>query len=87
MIEKPVILNYYNYKAPYYGSYHNMRFCLIREGEKPDFELVATVWPEPFCMDATPDEQKVAQRFVFTEDGYQNAIDWLNAQHKNYIKQ
>lgn len=85
MIEKPIIFNYYNYKSPYYGSYHGMRFCLIREGEKPDFQMVAITWPEPFCIEATPDEQKIRKTFAFTEEGYEEAIGWLNEQHALYI--
>lgn len=84
MIERPIIFNYYNYKEPYYGSYHGMRFCLAREGEKPDFQMVAITWPEPFCIDATPEEKKVREIFEFTEEGYDAAIAWLNAQHATY---
>lgn len=84
MIEKPIIFNYYNYKTPYYGSYHGMRYCLVREGEKPDFQMVAITWPEPYCIDVTPNEQKVRKEFLFTEEGYEAAIIWLNEQYKNY---
>ncbi len=86
MIEKPIIFNYYNYKTPYYGSYHNMRFYLAREGEKPDFQMVAITWPEPFCLKATKDELKIRKEFSFTEEGYDEAITWLNEQHKLYVK-
>lgn len=85
MIEKPIIFNYYNYKAPYLGSYHGMRYYLAREGEKPDFQLVAITWPEPFCIDVTPEEQKVKKEFPFTEEGYEEAVAWLNQQHKEYL--
>ncbi|MFI3208366.1 MAG: GNAT family acetyltransferase [Eubacteriales bacterium] len=84
MIEKPIIFNYYNYKSPYYGSYHGMRFCLVREGEKPDFQLAAITWPEPFCIEVTPDEKKVKKIFSFTEEGYDEAIQWLNNQYQSY---
>lgn len=85
MIERPIIFNYYNYKTPYYGSYHGMRFYLAREGEKPDFKMVAITWPEPFCFTATPEEQKVRREFAFTEEGYTEAVTWLNEQHEFYV--
>ncbi len=85
MIEKPIIFNYYNYKEPYLGSYHGMRYSLGREGEKPEFQMVAITWPEPFCIEATKEELKVRKEFPFTEEGYEEAIAWLNQQHKEYL--
>lgn len=85
MIEKPIILNYYNYKTPYYGSYHGMRYSLERVGEKPDFQLEGITWPEPFCFEATSEEQKIRNTFAFTEEGYDEAIVWLNQQHRIYL--
>ncbi len=61
-----------------------MRYSLHREGEKPDFQMVAIAWPEPYCITATPEEQKVRQTFPFTEAGYDEAIAWLNSQYENY---
>lgn len=86
MIEKPIIFNYYNYKTPYLGSYHGMRYYLSREGEKPDFHMVAITWPEPFCIEVTPDEKKERKEFPFTEEGYEEAIMWLNEQHRKYME-
>ncbi|MFI3170838.1 MAG: hypothetical protein R3Y58_00500 [Eubacteriales bacterium] len=86
MIERPIIFNYFNYKDPYYGSYHGMRFCITRTGEKPNFTLVGITWPEPFCIDATSEEQKVKREFDFTEEGYELLIEWLNEQYKDYVK-
>lgn len=82
-----MIFNYYNYKTPYYGSYYGMRFYLAREGEKPDFQMVAIIWSEPFCMDATPDEQKKRKEFSFTEEGYEEAISWLNQMYQEEYEQ
>lgn len=86
MIEKPITFNYYNYKTPYYGSYHGMRFYLAREGEKPDFKMAAITWPEPFCIDVTPDDQKIKKEFAFTEEGYEDALKWLNEQYPLYLQ-
>ncbi len=86
MIEKPIVFNFYNYGTPFYGSYHNMRYCLMREGEKPDFSLVTIVWPEPYSFSDTKEDEKTKETFSFDEDGYDKAIEWLNAQHKKFEK-
>ena len=85
MIEKPIIFNYYNYGVPYYGSYHGMRFMIAKNGEKPDFLLLVVTWPEPLCFDATKEEDKVREEFSFSEEGYKQAIEWLNKQHEGYV--
>ncbi len=84
MIEKPIVFNFYNYGTPFYGSSYNMRYRLAKEGEKPEFTFTATVWPEPYSFTDTKEEEKVKESFSFDEDGYSKAIEWLNAQQKNY---
>lgn len=88
MIEREIILNYYNYGESYYGSYSGMRYAIERVGEKPDFQLQITIWSEPFCFEMTPKEEMKSQRFDFTEDGYDQGILWLNEEFKrDYSKE
>lgn len=57
------------------------------EGEKdaaPAAEVTVlrvTAWPEPYCFDATPDEQKIWKEFPFTEEGIVSGVEWLNEQY------
>lgn len=83
-------INYYEYGKAYLGSYKGMRFRLARnplenvvfksKEEKEAGVLVATIWPEPFSYDTTPDE-KTSKEFPFTEEGKIAAVDWLNEQY------
>ncbi len=84
MIESPIVFNFFKYGEPFFGSYHPMRYMVSRQGEKPDYELVAVTWPEPFCYEVTPDEQKEECVFPFDEEGYVQALAWLNHQYENY---
>ncbi|MBD5460351.1 MAG: hypothetical protein HDR26_05335, partial [Lachnospiraceae bacterium] len=45
------------------------------EGKK----LKATVWPEPFCFQVTPEEKKTGKEFPFSEEGVEEAVEWMNA--------
>lgn len=46
--------------------------------------LKTFIWPQPFCFDKTPDEQKSEKNFEFTSEGLSQAVDWLN---ERYIKE
>ncbi len=84
-------INYYEYGKAFLGSYKGMRFRLARsplenvffksKEEKAAGVLVATIWPEPFSYDMTPDEEKVSKEFPFTEEGKVAAVDWFNEQY------
>jgi hypothetical protein len=79
--ENFVSLNFLN-KENFAGSMQGMRYRLGRIGEKPDFKLEVTIWPEPFSYPNTPDEQKQTVEFAYSEDGKNQAVDWLNEQYK-----
>ncbi|HBD01165.1 MAG TPA: GNAT family acetyltransferase, partial [Lachnoclostridium sp.] len=40
------------------------------------------VYPEPYCYEATPEEQKIRTSFPFTEEGRGQAVDWINEQYE-----
>lgn len=71
-------LNYYK-KQPYTASSNGTRIRLKREGdEEQGFYLELITWTEPFAFDKTPEEQKTAYRFDYSEEGICAVIDWLN---------
>lgn len=70
-----VPINYYK-KEPFYGSYKGMRYRVI----KSDDILLATVWPEPYNFESTPDEKKHSAEFEFTQEGVNQAYQWLDEQ-------
>lgn len=48
-----------------------------------DGKIKATVYPEPYCWEATPDEQKEAALFEFSQDGIEQATSWLNQKYRS----
>lgn len=76
VIEKPVSINAIK-KLNYTGSYCGMRYML----EKKDDRMAAHTYPEPFNYEKTPEEKIVTTEFPFSEEGYAQAIEWLNEQY------
>ena len=74
-------LNFLSYGGIQTGDHHGMRYRMIRTGEKPDFQITAWVWPEPYCFEVTPEEKKTEAVFPFTEEGRIQAIDWMKEQY------
>lgn len=67
-------------KENYSGSHAGMRFYLGKEDDK----LKAYVYPEPFCFEATPEEDKKWAEFAFSAEGLEEAIGWLDEMHQQF---
>lgn len=59
------------------GSYHGMRFTF----QKAEVQLMVTIYPEPFCMDVTPEDKKESANFDLSQEGLAAAVDWLNERY------
>ncbi|MEY8352715.1 GNAT family acetyltransferase [Lachnospiraceae bacterium 54-53] len=68
-------------KEAYTGSIKGMRYRIQKGGE--GFEAV--VYPEPYCYEATPEEQKTRAFFPFTEEGRELVVDWINEQYEKNL--
>lgn len=56
-----------------------MRYRMCKkEKEEGEKYLEAAIYPEPFCFEATAEEQKEFREFPFTEEGFDAAVEWLN---------
>lgn len=64
-------------KEAYTGSFKGMRYRVA----KAEDQFEAFVYPEPYCFEATPDENKVKNTFPFTEEGRESVVNWLNDQY------
>ncbi|MCH5254757.1 MAG: hypothetical protein J1F41_07515 [Lachnospiraceae bacterium] len=74
-------LNYIK-KEEYSGSMDGMRYMLKRiKGEEED-RIKVTIWPEPYGIHKTPEEEKQSIEVALTEAGVEEAADWLNAQYE-----
>lgn len=70
-------------KEDYPGSYKGMRYMLHQAEVDEEKKLQVYIWPEPFCFDVTPDDQKVTEFFSFNEEGMAQAIDWMNEHYES----
>lgn len=78
MIEANTISLNYIKKDPVTGSYKGMRYQLMKD--KDDIEV--TIWPEPYNYLKTPEEQKQHIHFPLTNEGKEEAINWMNEQYQ-----
>lgn len=60
------------------GSYNGMRYIMSHREDT----FLTTIWPEPFCFEKTPEEQKESREFPLTEEGRNEAISWLNERYE-----
>ncbi len=73
MIERLLPLQFLR-KSPFHGSFHNMRYLLDKRGD----DLLVCIYPGPYGYTATPEEKKQYFTFAFSENGYDEAIAFLN---------
>lgn len=83
MIDKEFFhpLNYIK-KEEYSGSMDGMRYMLKRVKAGDDDVIRVTIWPEPYGINKTPDDQKQSIDVPLTEGGVDMAADWLNEQYE-----
>ncbi|WP_026507506.1 hypothetical protein [Butyrivibrio sp. MC2013] len=93
LIKKEVFFNFnhYNYGEAFFGSYKGMRYRLARNplknvifipvADRGEATFDASIWPEPRSYAETPAEAIETRSFPFTEEGFEEAIDWFNEQY------
>lgn len=84
--------NHYNYGEAFFGSYKGMRYRLARNpmvnvifipvDQRGEATLEAAVWPEPYAYALTAEENKTFATFEFTEEGFDQAVQWFNDQYE-----
>lgn len=73
MIEAIGLSTLFLKKEAYTGSYHGIRYRLSKDEDT----LKACVYPEPYCFEATSEEKKTWKDFEFSQDGLNEALDWI----------
>lgn len=69
-------------RGVYTGSYRGMRYRM-RKKEADDGKYLETViYPEPFCFEVTEEKEKTFRDFPFTEEGFTEAVEWLNEEYE-----
>ena len=79
---------HYEYGEAYYGSCGSLRYRIAREPlqnvhytppeKRGEAVLRAVVWRGPYGYAATEEALKTIRDFPFTEEGMQEAADWLD---------
>ena len=69
-------------KSRFTGSERGMRFCLKMIKKEEVSLLEASICPGPFSTDMTDPALFVSAEFPFTEEGKNQAVDWMNAQYE-----
>lgn len=71
------VKSFYNKKAVLKASFEGMRYQVEQTEDGEEKFLKATVWPEPFCFEKTPEEKKEARKFEYSEEGLDAVYEWL----------
>ncbi|MBS7305100.1 MAG: hypothetical protein KIG39_00355 [Lachnospiraceae bacterium] len=82
MIEKMMNLNYFTYKKPFSGSDKGNRFKYVIQMQEVEEKKVLHVmcYVGEKNSKETPDEIKKFRDFEFSEEGYEEALDWLSVE-------
>ena len=80
MIEKMMNLNYFTYKKPFSGSDKGNRFKYVIQMQEVEEKKVLHVmcYVGEKNSKETPDEIKKFRDFEFSEEGSEEALDWLS---------
>ncbi len=71
------IKSFYSKKAVLKASFQGMRYQIEQAESDSGPVLRATIWPEPFCFEKTPEEKKVSKEFNYSEEGLDAVYGWL----------
>lgn len=74
-------LNYIK-KEEYSGSMDGMRYMLKRVKEDDEDKIRVIIWPEPYGIQKTPEEEKQSIVVALSEEGVDQAADWINEQYE-----
>lgn len=81
-------------KEAFTGSDRGIRFWIGKteipvEGAEEEAEtktvLRTIVWPEPFALRHTADENKIQKDFPFTEEGLDEVYDWIMGEGRTCV--
>ena len=70
-------------KEPFSGSHNGMRYMMRSDNGRDSTTFTVFVYPEPWCFEQTPDEEKTSASFPISEEGMDDAISWLFEQYES----
>ncbi len=76
-------INFYE-KLPFYGSYKGMHYR-VAGIEDDGRQLCVTTWPGPYNYETTDDGLKVSALFAYSNEGLDDAADYLNSFYQEHF--
>jgi len=64
-------------KEPFSGSHNGMRYMMRSDNGKESTTFTVFIYPEPWCLEQTPEDQIERKTFELSEAGLDLAIAWL----------
>lgn len=88
-------VNYFEYGEAFYASKGDMRYRIARLPQKnvffdrspdknKDAFLECIVWKGPLAF-AKTQEEKLSEKFPFTEEGAEQLVDWMNQMYQKLV--
>lgn len=77
MIDKKLIPYGGLKKEPFSGSHNGMRYFFQGDEGKNSTSFTVYIYPEPWCFEQTPDDQKESATFPLSDEGMDQAVAWL----------
>lgn len=75
MIATPGLSINFLKKENYTGSHAGSRYYLSGADDK----IKVCIYPEPWCFEATPDDDKTWNEFPFSPEGLEDALEWIDS--------
>lgn len=75
MIQTPGLSINFLKKENYTGSHTGTRYYLTAD----DDVIKVCIYPEPWCFEVTPEEQKTWKEFPLTPEGLKDAVAWIDS--------
>ena len=77
-------------KEAFTGSDRGVRFWVgrteVQQEDKEEETVLRTImWPEPFALQSTPDEQKIAKDFSIAEEGLDDACARIQGEGRELV--
>ena len=69
-------------KEPFSGSHHGMRYFFRGDDGKSSTIFTVFIYPEPWCFEQTPEEEKEQASFPLSDEGMDQAMAWLSAKYE-----
>lgn len=60
-----------------------MRYMLKKKDTEGETVLEVIIWPEPLGYAKTAESKKQRMEFTFSQEGLEEAADWMNEQYVN----